>query len=128
MLRAIETGFVQAEIQKVAFEFQRAVEKKEQIVVGVNDFIGEEARQIPTLRIDEETGRSQTARLKPPPARPVLTAWPPPLPNSSAVPTHRKIFSRPSSMPSKPTLRSAKSPTPSAAFSASIRNPWSSRK
>ena len=64
MLRAIETGFVQAEIQKVAFEFQRAVEKKEQIVVGVNDFIGEEARQIPTLRIDAEIERSQIARLK----------------------------------------------------------------
>jgi len=64
MLRAIETGFVQAEIQKVAFEFQRAVEKKEQIVVGVNDFIGEEARQIPTLRIDAEIERSQVARLK----------------------------------------------------------------
>ena len=64
MLRAIETGFVQGEIQKVAFEFQRAVEKKEQIVVGVNDFIGEEARQIPTLRIDEGIERSQTARLK----------------------------------------------------------------
>ena len=64
MLRAIETGFVQSEIQKVAFEFQRAVEKKEQIVVGVNDFIGEQARQIPTLRIDREIERSQIARLK----------------------------------------------------------------
>jgi methylmalonyl-CoA mutase, N-terminal domain len=64
MLRAIEAGFVQAEIQKVAFEFQRAVEKKEQIVVGVNDFIAEEARQIPTLRIDEEVERSQIARLE----------------------------------------------------------------
>jgi methylmalonyl-CoA mutase N-terminal domain/subunit len=64
MLRAIETGFVQAEIQKVAFEFQRAVEKKEQIVVGVNDFIGDEARQIPTLRIDAEVERSQIARLE----------------------------------------------------------------
>jgi methylmalonyl-CoA mutase N-terminal domain/subunit len=64
MLRAIETGFVQAEIQRVAFEFQRAIERKEQIVVGVNDFIGEHARQIPTLRIDEEIERSQIARLK----------------------------------------------------------------
>lgn len=64
MLRAIETGFVQAEIQKVAFEFQRAVEKKEQIVVGVNDFIRDEARQIPTLRIDAEIERSQIARLQ----------------------------------------------------------------
>ena len=64
MLQAIETGFVQAEIQKVAFEFQRAVENKEQVVVGVNDFIGEQARQIPTLRMDEEIERSQIARLK----------------------------------------------------------------
>ena len=64
MLRAIESGFVQGEIQKVAFEFQRAVEKKEQIVVGVNDFIAEEERTIPTLRIDEEIERSQVGRLK----------------------------------------------------------------
>lgn len=64
MLRAIESGFVQGEIQKVAFEFQRAVEKKEQIVVGVNDFVAEEERSIPTLRIDEQIERSQVARLK----------------------------------------------------------------
>jgi methylmalonyl-CoA mutase, N-terminal domain len=64
MLRAIESGFVQGEIQKVAFEFQRAIEKKEQIVVGVNDFVAEQQRQIPTLRIDEEIERSQIARLK----------------------------------------------------------------
>jgi methylmalonyl-CoA mutase N-terminal domain/subunit len=67
MLRAIETGFVQGEIQKAAYDFQRAVEKKEQIVVGVNDFIapipenGE--RVIPTLRMDPEMERSQIARL-----------------------------------------------------------------
>src|SRR5947199_5128631 len=64
MLRAIESGFVQGEIQKVAFEFQLAIEKKEQIVVGVNDFVAEESRQISTLRIDEEIERSQVARLK----------------------------------------------------------------
>ena len=63
MLRAIESGFVQGEIQKAAYEFQRAVEKKDQIVVGVNDFVAEEERQIPTLRIDEEIERSQIARL-----------------------------------------------------------------
>jgi methylmalonyl-CoA mutase, N-terminal domain len=63
MLRAIEAGFVQGEIQKAAFEFQRAVESKEQIVVGVNDFIAEEERSIPTLRIDAEIERSQIARL-----------------------------------------------------------------
>jgi len=68
MLRAIEAGFVQGEIQKAAYEFQRAVEKKEQIVVGVNDFIAPSAgesddRTIPILRIDAEIERSQIARL-----------------------------------------------------------------
>jgi methylmalonyl-CoA mutase N-terminal domain/subunit len=63
MLRAIEAGFVQGEIQKAAYEFQRAVEKKQQIVVGVNDFVAEEDRTIPVLRIDEEIERSQIARL-----------------------------------------------------------------
>jgi methylmalonyl-CoA mutase N-terminal domain/subunit len=63
MLRAIEAGFVQGEIQKAAYDFQRAVERKEQIVVGVNDFIAEEERSIPTLRVDAEIERSQIARL-----------------------------------------------------------------
>src|SRR5712692_10615915 len=65
MLRAIEAGFVQGEIQKAAYEFQRAVEKKEQIVVGVNDFIApteaDAARTIPILRIDPEIERTQIA-------------------------------------------------------------------
>jgi methylmalonyl-CoA mutase N-terminal domain/subunit len=64
MLKAIESGFVQGEIQKAAYEFQRAVEKKDQIVVGVNDFIAEENRTIPLLRIDAEIERSQIARLQ----------------------------------------------------------------
>jgi methylmalonyl-CoA mutase N-terminal domain/subunit len=67
MLRAIEAGYVQGEIQKAAYEFQRAVEKKEQIVVGVNDFIApipeDGERVIPTLRMDPEMERSQIARL-----------------------------------------------------------------
>ena len=64
MIRAIESGFVQTEIQRAAYEFQRAIEKKEQSVVGVNDFVTEDARQIPTLRIDPEIERSQVARLE----------------------------------------------------------------
>jgi methylmalonyl-CoA mutase N-terminal domain/subunit len=63
MLRAIESGFVQGEIQKAAYDFQRAVESKEQIIVGVNDFIAEEDRTIPTLRIEPEIERSQIVRL-----------------------------------------------------------------
>ena len=67
MLRAIEAGYVQGEIQKAAYEFQQAVEKKEQIVVGVNDFVGStegnDPRIIPILRIDAQIERSQIARL-----------------------------------------------------------------
>ena len=67
MLRAIEAGFVQGEIQRAAYEFQQAVEKKEQIVVGVNDFVatieGNGERTIPILRIDAEIEGSQIARL-----------------------------------------------------------------
>jgi methylmalonyl-CoA mutase, N-terminal domain len=62
-LRAIESGFVQGEIQKAAYDFQRAIESKDQIIVGVNDFIAEEPRTIPTLRIEPEIERSQIARL-----------------------------------------------------------------
>jgi len=63
MLRAIESGFVQGEIQKAAYAYQRAIEEKEQIVIGVNDFVSEEERTVPTLRIDAEIERSQVARL-----------------------------------------------------------------
>jgi methylmalonyl-CoA mutase N-terminal domain/subunit len=63
MLRAIESGFVQGEIQKAAYEYQRAVETKEQIVVGVNEFIAEEERAIPTLRIDPQIEREQVQRV-----------------------------------------------------------------
>src|SRR6266404_3755516 len=62
-LRAIESGFIQGEIQKAAYDFQRSVETKEQIVVGVNEFVAEEERGIPTLRMDEDIERSQIVRL-----------------------------------------------------------------
>jgi methylmalonyl-CoA mutase N-terminal domain/subunit len=64
MLKAIESGFVQSEIQKAAYDFQRSVEKKEQIVVGVNEFTAEQSREIPTLRIDSQIERNQIARLQ----------------------------------------------------------------
>jgi len=64
MLQAIEMGYIQKEIQKAAFEYQRGVEAKEQIVVGVNEFQTEDERQIPTLRIDLMTEQEQVARLR----------------------------------------------------------------
>jgi methylmalonyl-CoA mutase, N-terminal domain len=63
MLRAIEAGYPQMEIQKAAYEYQQAVERGEQVVVGVNRFQSEEGPAIPTMRIDAEIERSQVARL-----------------------------------------------------------------
>jgi methylmalonyl-CoA mutase, N-terminal domain len=63
MLRAIEGGYVQQQIQKSAYEYQRAVESGEQVVVGLNRFQAEEERPIPTLQIDPEIERTQIARL-----------------------------------------------------------------
>src|SRR5246500_3347157 len=64
MLQAIDSGFVQTEIQKAAFDYQHAVETKVQIVVGVNEFQAEDERQIPTLRVDPSLEREQVARLQ----------------------------------------------------------------
>lgn len=63
MLRAIETGYVQGEIQEAAYQYQLAVEKGDAIVVGVNSFQADEAA-IPILRIDERIERDQVARLQ----------------------------------------------------------------
>jgi methylmalonyl-CoA mutase N-terminal domain/subunit len=63
MLRAVEAGFVQQEIQKAAYEYQQAVDSGEQVVVGVNRFQADEERPIPTLRIDPAVEASQIARL-----------------------------------------------------------------
>ena len=62
-LVAIETGFYQREIQEAAYRAQRAIEEKEQIVVGVNDFVVKENRPIPTLTVDPSVEEDQVARL-----------------------------------------------------------------
>ena len=64
MLRAIETGYVQREIQDAAYEYQRAVETHDAIVVGVNKFQTDQAAPIPILRIDEQIERDQVERLR----------------------------------------------------------------
>lgn len=64
MLRAIETGYVQREIQEAAYNYQRAVETHDSIVVGVNKFQSDEPETIPILRIDEKIEREQVERLR----------------------------------------------------------------
>ena len=63
-LKAIERGYVQQEIQNAAYEYQRAVDRLEAIVVGVNAFGIDEEKEIPLQRIDESLERKQVERLK----------------------------------------------------------------
>jgi methylmalonyl-CoA mutase N-terminal domain/subunit len=64
MLRAIETGYVQTEIQDAAYEYQREVETLDAIVVGVNKFQSEEDGSIPILSINEQVERDQVERVR----------------------------------------------------------------
>jgi methylmalonyl-CoA mutase N-terminal domain/subunit len=65
MVAAIENGFPQREIQDSAYRYQKAVERGEQIIVGVNKYEMEnEATQIPTLVIDESVRQHQLERLQ----------------------------------------------------------------
>lgn len=63
-LQAIESGFIQAEIQRTAYEHQRAVERGDKVVVGVNRFAMEESSAIPTFRFDPALERQQVERLR----------------------------------------------------------------
>ena len=64
VLRGIETGYVQGEIQRAAYEYQRSIERGEQIVVGVNQFVSEKGAPIPTMRIDPDLERAQIERVQ----------------------------------------------------------------
>src|SRR5579864_2715879 len=63
-LKAIETSYIQGEIQNAAFAYQQTIERGEQIIVGVNRFRMEEQRKIPTFRLDPAIERAQLARLR----------------------------------------------------------------
>jgi methylmalonyl-CoA mutase, N-terminal domain len=62
MVAAVERGFPQREIQEAAFRFQKAVERKEKIIVGVNEYVMEE-EPFPILYIDQSVGDEQVARV-----------------------------------------------------------------
>jgi len=64
MLKAIERGYVQQEIQNAAYEYQQAVDRLEAVVVGVNRFAIEEEKPIPIQRMDESLERKQVERLR----------------------------------------------------------------
>jgi methylmalonyl-CoA mutase N-terminal domain/subunit len=63
VLRAIESGYVQREIQEAAYTYQREVERDEAIVVGVNRFQIEEEPSVPLMRVDPSIEQAQIERL-----------------------------------------------------------------
>lgn len=80
MLRAIERGYIQREIQNAAYAFQRSVDTKETVVVGVNTFSSEGDTPIPTQRIDpgletRQVERLRALRLRRDPARHSGSLW-----------------------------------------------------
>ncbi|WP_130422980.1 acyl-CoA mutase large subunit family protein [Edaphobacter modestus] len=64
MLRAIEQGYVQREIQNAAYAYQKAVDEKSAILVGVNEFASEEDGKVPLQRIDEALEQRQVERVR----------------------------------------------------------------
>jgi methylmalonyl-CoA mutase N-terminal domain/subunit len=63
MVKAIERGYPQKEIAESAYQYQRAAEANEKVIVGVNDFVIEEGSP-KILYIDESVARAQTAKLQ----------------------------------------------------------------
>ncbi|HYL96010.1 MAG TPA: methylmalonyl-CoA mutase family protein [Terriglobales bacterium] len=64
MLRAIERGYVQQEIQNAAYEFQQAVDRLEAVVVGVNRFAAEEEHTVPIFHVNEALEPRQVERVR----------------------------------------------------------------
>ena len=64
MVAAIEQGYPQKEIAESAYRLQQAIERREKIIVGVNDFVAETEAPIPTLYIDEAASERQLAKLE----------------------------------------------------------------
>jgi len=64
MIAAIEKGFPQMEIADAAYKFQRQLEAKEKIMVGVNKYVTEAQHAVPLVEIDEKMGEEQIKRLE----------------------------------------------------------------
>lgn len=62
-VRAIENGYIQSEIQRSAFEYQKGIENKDLIVVGVNDFLTDETTRPDLLRVNDAIEKNQVAKL-----------------------------------------------------------------
>jgi len=63
VIPAIEQGFFQREIARSAYRYQREIDQRKRIIVGMNEYVSDEPLTIPILRIDSEGERRQLERL-----------------------------------------------------------------
>jgi methylmalonyl-CoA mutase, N-terminal domain len=63
MVEAIERGYPQKEVAEASYQFQQAVERREKVIVGVNDFVQTDEKPIEILYIDDSTADLQLQRL-----------------------------------------------------------------
>jgi methylmalonyl-CoA mutase N-terminal domain/subunit len=64
VIEAIEKGWLQQEIANSSYKYQREVDTKKRILVGVNEYTTEEHEEVPLLRIDPKVEEEQIARLQ----------------------------------------------------------------
>ena len=64
MMRAIERGYIQKEIAESAYKYQKEVEEKKRIIVGVNEFVVDEPLDVEILKVDPSIREKQVERLK----------------------------------------------------------------
>ena len=75
MLKAIERGYVQQEIQNAAYDYQRTIDSHEAVVVGMNRFTIEEEKSVPIQRIDPALEPKQVERVRAVRAKRDPKAW-----------------------------------------------------
>ncbi len=64
VIACIESGWIQNEIQNSAYNYQKAVEEKKEIIVGVNEFVTKDISDVEVLKVTEAVAREQITRLK----------------------------------------------------------------
>jgi methylmalonyl-CoA mutase N-terminal domain/subunit len=64
VLKCIDQGYFQREIADAAYRFQKEIENKDRIIVGVNEFVEDDQVEIPLLKIDQQVEKDQISLLK----------------------------------------------------------------
>ncbi|MHA2408178.1 MAG: acyl-CoA mutase large subunit family protein, partial [Candidatus Ranarchaeia archaeon] len=63
VIPSIEKGFFQQEISNAAYQYQKEIEEKQRVIVGINEYSSDEEIKVPLLQIGEEVAKRQIARL-----------------------------------------------------------------